>query len=262
MLSHVFKCIFVHIPKNGGTSISRAFSPKGGKPSVPRAQDLDNAKSKYLTKHSTPDEYVQHLNVTTNRREWNPEEWFKFISVRNPWDRLVSAFFFDVDRNCEDTLKNTTIKDSVLSRASTLPKFPSIHGRPKFHDWTRVPLKEKASLFQAFVREDLSEVIKDKERLMLRHQSSWFMDDVFTYDYVIRFESLRAGWRRVWEINKWTKDRDWTSPRKTLKWRRRGTARRKRHRPISYHAFYDVEAQGIVEDLYRDDIEKFGYTYK
>ena len=64
------KCIFVHIPKTGGVSISKAlFNNYGGS-------------------HRTIEDYMLIFNPI----EFS--NYFKFTFVRNPWDRLVSAFFF------------------------------------------------------------------------------------------------------------------------------------------------------------------------
>jgi hypothetical protein len=64
------RCIFIHVPKCAGVSISQTlFGSLGG--SHLRAADYQTIYSK---------------------REYN--EYFKFAFVRNPWDRLASAFFF------------------------------------------------------------------------------------------------------------------------------------------------------------------------
>jgi len=72
------KCMFVHIPKCAGTSVRRSlFGRDGG-----------------------------HRPLEVFRTMVPPEMFdqsFKFTFVRNPWDRLVSAFFFlqksDLERN-------------------------------------------------------------------------------------------------------------------------------------------------------------------
>jgi hypothetical protein len=62
-------CIFVHIPKCAGTSIRESFRiPRGG--------------------HATLIDYQLRLPPEDFERT------FKFTFVRNPWDRLASAFFF------------------------------------------------------------------------------------------------------------------------------------------------------------------------
>ena len=66
MISHKHKFIFTHIPKTGGTSITRALNPNAG------------IKNKPLKEMPLKDK----------------EDYFKFTFVRNPWDRAVSMFFF------------------------------------------------------------------------------------------------------------------------------------------------------------------------
>ena len=61
------RCIFIHITKTGGTSIAKSLFG-------------------YLPYHYTAIDY----RVIYGRR--NFEKYFKFACVRNPWDRLYSAY--------------------------------------------------------------------------------------------------------------------------------------------------------------------------
>ena len=60
------QCIFIHIPKNGGTSVCKA---------------LELNKSLHYTYKYYQDRFPD---------EW--ESYFKFCIVRNPWSRLVSSY--------------------------------------------------------------------------------------------------------------------------------------------------------------------------
>jgi hypothetical protein len=62
------QCIFIHIPKAAGTSVALTLF---GEPS----------------RHVPWFEYYQ-----ANPRKFR--KYFKFAFVRNPWDRLVSSYFF------------------------------------------------------------------------------------------------------------------------------------------------------------------------
>jgi chondroitin 4-sulfotransferase 11 len=84
------QCIFIHIPKAAGTSVALALFGKGSR-HVP---------------------YFVYEQI--NRRKFN--RYFKFTFVRNPWDRLVSSYFF---------LKNGGMNDADAKWAKeNLADFP------------------------------------------------------------------------------------------------------------------------------------------
>lgn len=64
------RCIFVHIPKTGGVSIAAALFGRGGNTHAPLST---------VEEGLAPGEF---------------RSYFKFCFVRNPWDRLVSAYEF------------------------------------------------------------------------------------------------------------------------------------------------------------------------
>jgi chondroitin 4-sulfotransferase 11 len=66
--SDQYKCIFIHIPKAAGTSVALTLFNRG-------------------SRHVTWQEYY----VANPKKFAN---YFKFSFVRNPWDRLVSTYFF------------------------------------------------------------------------------------------------------------------------------------------------------------------------
>ena len=64
------ECIFIHVPRTGGNSIIRTL--------------LDGQSPGHLT--------AAQYQIIFNRCEFR--KYYKFAFVRNPWDRLVSAFHF------------------------------------------------------------------------------------------------------------------------------------------------------------------------
>ena len=67
--NHKTKCIFIHIPKTAGSTIKKALGIRG-----------------------------THYTSTQIKGDLNPFFWdnyFKFAFVRNPFDKLVSNFFFN-----------------------------------------------------------------------------------------------------------------------------------------------------------------------
>ena len=71
MISHKYKCIFIHIPRCGGTSIEMALC----------GQDWH-----------TVDKTTKHLIGSTAKKIYEPywDNYFKFSFVRNPWARTAS----------------------------------------------------------------------------------------------------------------------------------------------------------------------------
>lgn len=73
MISHSKKFIFVHITKTGGTSI-------------------DIALQKYTERTKTHQSILEMKEEAAKNFELN--NYFKFCFVRNPWDKMVSQYFY------------------------------------------------------------------------------------------------------------------------------------------------------------------------
>lgn len=89
MISHKHKCIFIHIPKCGGSSVESVLWPASRTES-----DLwMGFVSRYCNKYQTGG--LQHLFAQQVRQEVGEayfDRYFKFSFVRNPWDKAVSQF--------------------------------------------------------------------------------------------------------------------------------------------------------------------------
>jgi hypothetical protein len=76
MISHEYKCIFIHIPGTAGTSVETAFL----------GNDLWYIKNKHNNRR------LKHITASQSKKIYK-EYWsryFKFTIIRNPWDRTVS----------------------------------------------------------------------------------------------------------------------------------------------------------------------------
>jgi chondroitin 4-sulfotransferase 11 len=93
MISHGHKCIFVHIPKTGGTSVEVA-----------------------LQGHPEPDSIIHKTALeykNQNSDIW--DDYFKFTIVRNPWDLMVSWWKWRM-RN-----KKTTFPGFIKNQKNLIP---------------------------------------------------------------------------------------------------------------------------------------------
>lgn len=143
IISYKYKFIFVHIPKTAGTSIASALQP-------------------YL---GPDDELVTHTSILDIVNEYNVnlDDFFKFSFVRNPWDRLVSSYFY-------------------------FSKKPSKRGA--------YPSGKEFKTWDDFI-ERLDELPTSKEAISVHPQHWWLMDEYgnMMMDYIARFENLEDEFR-------------------------------------------------------------------
>jgi len=77
-----YKCIYIHIPKTGGTSINNALH---NLPKKNRLEDFNPVRLNY-SKHAS----ALEMKHAVGDEIW--EEYFTFAFVRNPWDIMVSSY--------------------------------------------------------------------------------------------------------------------------------------------------------------------------
>lgn len=106
MISKKYKCIFIHIPKNAGTSIEYKIDPNKIKNYLPDHRTIKDLEPFNIKKLLSLYKYSQLYSIARrikysltrndsnfielNRKEY--DEYFKFTIVRNPWSRVYSWY--------------------------------------------------------------------------------------------------------------------------------------------------------------------------
>ena len=121
MISHKHKCIFIHIPKCGGTSIERAFKINPVKFNLNtltgRSRGINNFQ---WLQHTTLKEMQINFKINT-------KDFFTFTCVRNPWSRSVSSFFYEHRFNSKLTcFKNFIKKPTYANNQHALSQYEYI----------------------------------------------------------------------------------------------------------------------------------------
>jgi hypothetical protein len=238
MICHHYKCVFIHIPKNAGQSIEHAFLDLMGltwetrAPLLLRSNDKPELGPPRLS-HLTARQYVECKYISPDLFE----AYFKFAFVRNPWDRMVSMY--------------------------------------KWHSYNRI------CTFKDFVFREFENDLWRTKRWFVCPQTDYLCDASgnLIVDFVGRYENLQSDFNHVCEqlglppiliphlnSNRSGERHGVSTIRRELKklasypwWLLRGRAMSRARK--SHAEYYDDESREYVAELYRSDIELFGYTF-
>jgi len=177
MISHKYKCIYIHIPKCAGTSISRTLESNGE-----RKFEKDLC---IWTQHATAIQIKKHY---VNEEQWN--NYFKFAIVRNPFDRIVSSYNW----TCRH-LKPCNFRDRMYFK-------DFIFRKGKFENILNPNLIMKRENTYVHIQPSTDFIMDENNKLMI--------------DYVGRFENLKNEWDFICEklgtkiklshLNKYSRD--------------------------------------------------------
>jgi len=232
MVCHQYNCIFVHIPKCAGQSVENVFLDAVGltwatrAPLLLRYNDRPELGPPRLA-HLTAGEYVAYKYVSQQQFA----DYFKFAIVRNPWDRMVSFY-----------------KYLGFYRSSSFKQFLS--GYFMHQLWANK---------YWFVRPQCEFIYDQRNECLV--------------DYVGRFELLSAAMDHVGE----------RVGLQNVSLTRTNKSRRRFQRPSGglgalyryvmvryirrktmlddYRSYYDEESIMRVADLYKRDVQMFGYEF-
>ncbi len=194
------KCIFVHIPKAAGVSVCQTLfhNLAGG--------------------HQT----IAKYQIVFSKKEFN--SYFKFTFVRNPWDRIFSAYNF--------------LKNGGLNAAD--------------NRWAKMNLA-KYNCFEDFVKRwvNSNNIYKYVHFVPQYHFLCHPGNDKLLVDFVGYYENIEEDFDLI--SNKLA-----SPPNSPLKYENKTHIFNKK---LEYKSFYTDETRNIVYEVYRKDIELFGYNF-
>ena len=200
--------LFIHIPKCAGVSISQALRKRVG-----------------LTTHG-PHFKCKHLFHPNGDLE--QANYFIFTFVRNPWERLVSTFYY--------IMNGGRVEIDARRRDLYLSKYQG--------DFKKFVLDIENWID---IRED-DRIYPDQFIPHFRPQFEYILDDQGNkmVDFIGRFENIKDDFRSLCAAL-------------SVDVVKLPTSNRSSHG--RYHKYYDHKTMEIVADFYAKDIELFNYQF-
>lgn len=182
------QCVFIHVPKTAGASVSSALNVTG----------------------------FGHLSI-----KWFPERYFSCSFVRNPWDRVVSAFFY-LNQGGENIID-------------------------QFNNWWY--LSGYKGDFASFVKEEFGKekpVIFKEIHFKPQYKYICNRQNRLAIDFLGKYENLERDFQRL-------------SEKLDLSINNLPHLHQSRHK--DYQKYYSNRTRKMVAQAYKKDIELFDYNF-
>jgi hypothetical protein len=201
LLQKQTKCLFVHIPRTGGTSV----------------KDLCKFRMHKIDQHLTYTEIVEKL-----KRQGKLFD-FSFAIVRNPWARLVSAYEYA-------KMDKSRWHDNVAGKRPH-PDYEAVKGK-SFEEVVKMKIGGY-NFKHPSLRFDQSHFIADEDGKIL-------------VDYVVHLENFAKEFKPIEQKLGITKAVGFSNKSK---------------RQQDYPTYYNKETRKAVAEIYKQDIDLFGYRF-
>jgi len=137
IVSHHYKYIFIHVHKAAGTSMRAALRDPLLKPSMAGVWPSDDQSlfkneifSHGLDVHTNASDLKQYLE----KHSYNWEDYTKFAFIRNPFDRMVSLYFFYVEKIHEKLISKKMREYCTHVKSMGIEKFLEEKQVPTQHE--------------------------------------------------------------------------------------------------------------------------------
>lgn len=236
LVSHRKKFVYTKTIKTAGTSVESYFEkycmPEGEWTFCHTRDEYESGAGIIGYRGSQPKgkRWLNHMPAAEIQSQIGEQVWddyYKFCVVRNPFAKLVSAYHHFVNRQQRPTLKRRLIKQ--IKRIQTGQVDPA----------DRVQGETDPERFRSWI----------KNGGWINDRNKYFIDGQVCVDYFILQEDLESGVSAVCEALGLPYEPDNLPKLKA----------RKGSKAVPTAAYYDDETVEIVTNLYRYEIEKFGY---
>tara|TARA_A200000159_G_C7274563_1_gene318793 strand:- start:260 stop:1036 length:777 start_codon:yes stop_codon:yes gene_type:complete len=255
LISHKHKWIFIHVPKNAGTTATQVLESYA---------DIMGAEYKELEDNVPPKNDIIDLNFYQHDtasvikeklkdQEFNYDDYFKFGIVRNPWERAVSKWNY---------------WQKLVRQGTTIQYFHYVVNRYKnFKDWVVGCGADGNSILQVDYLYESRVCHPESLRTMstnVKRSKDWIhstknsKSDYITplVDRVIHTENYEQELSNVFdEISE-------NCGQKILEWSYEKISEKvNKTKHKHYTEYYDDETRSIIEEKFAKDIECFGYEF-
>ena len=213
------KMIFIHIPKNAGTSIESIFLTPEYREKYPISK-IERHATIHEVKEVFPDKY---------------DSYIKFAVIRNPYDRMISWYHYVKQVAGEHNHRNILYPDKMVDFNYSLLDF----------------LKDPANITQ-LITETIGKIIaeqmkynidftKQKEKMVRVHYNKLFKPQNEFLDEsvkIIKYEFLEETFAKLFKVNLPVKN-------KTMR----------KH----YKTYYNNACEKLVYKNYKEDFKKYKF---
>lgn len=172
------------------------------------ALELDHVSLLYIRNRLTPKQY---------------NNYFKFCFVRNPYDRIVSEYFWKI--------KDNDFRLGINCKSISFRDFVNLLSK-KFDFLLQLPHNEVSHFLPQYLF-----VCDENDELLV--------------DYVAKYEDgLESGLKKLFDAMRIPYNQDFKLPKNNTT----------RHKRKKFTEYYDEETKEIIYNLYKKDFDVFGYS--
>ncbi|MGM0609412.1 MAG: sulfotransferase family 2 domain-containing protein [Candidatus Muiribacteriota bacterium] len=244
LISHKYKFIFIRPKKVGGTSVIANLARQCGE---------EDIRSTYRAITTSEDDHIQRVKLGTHpcpkriRKYVGDDIWknyFKFTIVRNPWDYMISRYFWELQNSSTGHVKKNSEQNTF--------KFIKIFNKGDI----RKILGYLISIFKSCrANKSFPDFVKSIPPRFIYPgmYNTHFYFDLYVKpvaDFYIRFEQIEKDYKKLCERL--------GIPYKPLPKKKTHTRESQHH----YSEYYTPELRDIVYKKFKKEIDYFGYEFQ